>query len=75
MTIEEIKSIIAGAEETLRLLQKQPEYQEIESSEKFVTQNELGLVDAIQALNEIYQAIEESECDMVNNLPRYQFDT
>ena len=75
MTIEEIKSIIAGAEETLRLLQKQPEYQEIESSEKFVTQNELGLADAIQALNEIYQAIEESECDMVNNLPRYQFDT
>jgi hypothetical protein len=39
ITVEQIKSIIAGAEETLRLLQNQPEYQEIESSEKFVTQN------------------------------------
>jgi len=75
ITVEQIKSIIAGAEETLRLLLNQPEYHEIASSEKFVTQNELGLADAIQALNEIYQAIEESECDMVNNLPRYQLDT
>lgn len=75
ITVEQIKSIIAGAEETLRLLQDQPEYQEIASSEKFITQNELGLADAIQALNEVYQAIDESECDMLNNLPRYQFDT
>lgn len=66
ITVEQIKSIIAGTEETLRLLQNQPEYQEIESSEKFVTQNELGLADAIQALNEVYQAITESECDLVS---------
>jgi hypothetical protein len=66
MTTEEIKSIIAGAEKTLRLLQKQPEYQAIENSENFVTQNELVLVDAIQALSEIYQAITESECDLVS---------
>ncbi|PSB52044.1 hypothetical protein C7B67_08530 [filamentous cyanobacterium Phorm 6] len=75
ITVEQIKSIIAGAEETLRLLQNQPEYQAIENNENFITQNELVLADAIQALNEIYQAIEESECDMVNNLPRYQLDT
>ncbi|MEG4838236.1 hypothetical protein [Microcoleus sp. B9-D4] len=66
ITVEEIKSILAGAEETLRLLQKQPEYQEIESSENFITQNELVLADAIQALSEVYQAITESECDLVN---------
>ncbi|MEG4210506.1 MULTISPECIES: hypothetical protein [unclassified Microcoleus] len=47
ITVEQIKSIIAGAEETLRLLLNQPEYHEIASSEKFVTQNELGLADAI----------------------------
>lgn len=75
MSVEQIKLIIAGSVETLQLLQNQPEYQEIASSEKFVTQNELTLADAIQALNEVYDAIEESECDMVNNLPRYQFDT
>jgi len=28
--------------------------------------NELVLADAIQALNEIYQAIEESECDFAS---------
>jgi hypothetical protein len=66
ITVEQIKSIIAGAEETLRLLQNQPKYQEIASSEKFVTQNELGLADAIQALSEVYQAITESECDLVS---------
>ncbi|MEG4518799.1 hypothetical protein QUB75_05015 [Microcoleus sp. K1-B6] len=66
ITVEQIKSIIAGAEENLRLLQKQPEYQALEQSENFVTQNELGLADAIQALSEVYQAITESECDLVN---------
>jgi len=40
ITVEQIKSIIAGAEETLQLLQNQPEYQEIEKSEKFVTQSQ-----------------------------------
>jgi len=40
ITVEQIKSILAGTEENLRLLQKQPEYQEIESSEKFVTQSQ-----------------------------------
>jgi|GEM_PF-5027708 len=28
--------------------------------------NELGLADAIQALSEVYQAITESECDLVS---------
>jgi len=66
ITVEQIKLIVAGSEETLRLLQNQPEYQAIEQSENFVTQNELGLADAIQALSEVYQAITESECDLVS---------
>ncbi|MEG4047329.1 hypothetical protein [Microcoleus sp. Pol17_C1] len=66
ITVEQIKLIVAGSEETLRLLQNQPEYQAIEQSENFVTQNELRLADAIQALSEIYQAITESECDLVS---------
>ena len=66
ITVEQIKSILAGTEENLRLLQEQPEYQALEQSENFVTQNELGLADAIQALSEVYQAITESECDLVS---------
>jgi hypothetical protein len=66
ITVEQIKSILAGTEENLRLLQEQQEYQALEQSENFVTQNELGLADAIQALSEVYQAITESECDLVS---------
>ncbi|MEG4850961.1 hypothetical protein QUB10_08615 [Microcoleus sp. B5-D4] len=66
ITVEQIKSILAGTEENLRLLQKQPEYQALEQSENFVTPNELGLADAIQALSEVYGAIEQSECDSVS---------
>ena len=61
MTTEQIKSILAGAEESLRLLQSQPEYQAIENSDDFTTENDLVLGDAIQSLSEIYQAIVESE--------------
>jgi hypothetical protein len=61
LTIEQIKSILAGAEESLRLLQSQPEYQAIENSDDFTTENDLVLGDAIQSLSEIYQAIVESE--------------
>ncbi len=61
MDIEQIKALISGTEETLRLLQSLPEYQAIESSEGFSTPNDLVLADAIQTLSEIYQAIVESE--------------
>ncbi|MDQ2096788.1 MAG: hypothetical protein QQW96_03975 [Tychonema bourrellyi B0820] len=61
LTIEQIKSIISGTEESLRLLQSQPEYLEIVNNENFITQNEMTLGDAIQALSEVYQAIIESE--------------
>ncbi len=61
LTIEQIKSILAGAEETLILLQNQPEYQAIEANNDFTTENDLVLADAIQALSEIYKAIIESE--------------
>jgi hypothetical protein len=59
INIEQIKSIIAGAEEFLRLLHQQPEYQRIER--KISTPNDLVLADAVQTLSEIYQAIVESE--------------
>ncbi|MEG3936407.1 hypothetical protein [Microcoleus sp. B13-B4] len=75
MSVEQIKLIILGSEETLRLLLNQPEYHEIASSEKLGTANKLGLMDAIQILSELHDAIEEAEHDMENNLPRYQFDT
>jgi len=47
MTVEQIKSIIAGTEETLRLLQSQPEYQAMENSDDFTTEKDLFLADAI----------------------------
>lgn len=75
MSVEQIKLIILGSSETLRLLLNQPEYHEIAGSEKFGTANKLGLMDAIQILSELHDAIEEAEHDMENNLPRYQFDT
>lgn len=75
MSVEQIKLIILGSEETLRLLLNQPEYHAIACSEKFATANKLGLMDAIQILSELHDAIEEAEHDMENNLPRYQFDT
>ena len=61
LTTEQIKSILADAKESLRLLQSQPEYQAIENSDEFTTENDLVLGDAIQSLSEIYQAIVESE--------------
>lgn len=69
MTIEQIKSILAGAEETLRLLQSQPEYQAIENSDDFTTENDVVLKDAIQTLSEIYQAIVESKLDDLVVIP------
>lgn len=41
MDIEQKKSIIAGAEETLQLLAEQPEWKSIESSAKFTTPNDV----------------------------------
>ena len=64
MSVEQIKLIIAGTEETLRLVLNQPEYHQLANSENFVS--ELGLADAIQALSEVHQAIERSECDLVS---------
>ena len=59
MDIEQIKAIISGSEETLRMLQNSSEWQNIESSETFSTQNDLVLADAIQTLAELYQALDE----------------
>jgi len=66
MSVEQIKLIIAGSVESLRLLLNQPEYHQITSSENFGTANKLGLMDAIQILTELSDSIEESECDLVS---------
>lgn len=63
MKVEQIKSIISGTEETLRLLQSQPEYQEIENDEDFQAENDVSLDDAIQTLSDLYQGIVESKFD------------
>lgn len=61
-----VKAIISGAQETLKLLEKQPKYQAVAyaygQSNDFAIPNDLVLADAIQALREIYHAIVESEC-------------
>ncbi|MBD2499844.1 hypothetical protein [Anabaena azotica] len=66
MSIEQIKAIIKGNAENLKMLAATPEYQHLEESEKFTTSNDLVLGDAILALDEIYEAIihleYEQEC-------------
>jgi hypothetical protein len=65
-----VKAIISGTQETLELLEKQPEYQAMAyapayaygQSNDFAIPNDLVLANAIQALREIYHAIVESEC-------------
>ncbi|MEH2212977.1 hypothetical protein [Nostoc sp.] len=57
ITVEQIKAIIRGSEENLKLLSALPEYQKLEQSEYFTTSNDLVLGDAIETLFEIYEAI------------------
>jgi hypothetical protein len=56
-SIEQIKAMIRGTEESLKLLAALPEYQRLEQSEYFSTSNDLVLGDAIEALFEIYEGI------------------
>ena len=56
MTVEEIKSILAGTEQTLKLLSQQPMFRLAEKQLK----TEISIEDAIQLLHDLYQEIEES---------------
>ena len=68
-----VKAIISGAQETLELVEKQPEYQAMayayEQINDFAIPNDLVLADAIKALREIYHAIVESECYFPDSKP------
>lgn len=61
MKIEQIKTILRGTEETLRIISNSPEYQRIQQSEHFTTSNDLTLGDAIQALREVLDGIFQAE--------------
>ncbi|YAF99453.1 MAG: hypothetical protein AB3A66_30360 (plasmid) [Nodularia sp. CChRGM 3473] len=59
LTTSEIREILQGCRQTLRLVQSTEEYRKIEASEYFSTSNDLVLNDAVNALFEVIGAIEE----------------
>ncbi|MBD6620056.1 hypothetical protein FNW02_30735 [Komarekiella sp. 'clone 1'] len=61
LTTSEIRAILQGCQQTLRLIRSTTEYRQIERSQYFSTTNEVVLGDAIGTLNEIDEAIEEYE--------------
>lgn len=61
LTPAEIRQILQGCQQTLRLIRSTTEYRQIERSQYFSTTNEVVLGDAIGTLNEIDEAIEEYE--------------
>jgi hypothetical protein len=61
LTTSEIRAILKGCEKTLRLIRSTPEYREIERSQYFSTTNEVVLGDAVNALFEVIEGIDEVE--------------
>ncbi len=59
VSTEEIVIILAGVEQTLRLIQATPEYRRLQTSEHFTTSNDLVLNDAIQSISEVLDGIEK----------------
>jgi hypothetical protein len=59
VTTEEIVIILAGVEQTLRLIQATPEYTRLQTSKHFTTSNDLVLNDAIQSISEVLSGIEQ----------------
>jgi hypothetical protein len=57
LTTSEIRAILKGCQQTLRLVRSTTEYRQIESSEYFSTSNDVVLNDAVSALGEIDEAI------------------
>ena len=61
LTTSEIRAIVKGCQQTLRLVRSTTEYRQIESSEYFSTSNDLVLGDAVNALGEVDEAIRQYE--------------
>uniref|UniRef100_UPI0029FED00B hypothetical protein n=1 Tax=Nostoc sp. MG11 TaxID=2721166 RepID=UPI0029FED00B len=61
LTTSEIRAILQGCQQSLRLVQSTIEYRGIESSEYFSTSNDVVLNDAVNALFEVIGAIDEVE--------------
>ncbi|MCC5634077.1 hypothetical protein LC613_42485 [Nostoc sphaeroides CHAB 2801] len=59
VSTEEIVIILAGVEQTLRLIQATPEYRRLQTSKYFTTSNDLVLNDAIQSISEVLDGIEK----------------
>ncbi|MGF1981121.1 MAG: hypothetical protein RMY30_036815 [Nostoc sp. CmiSLP01] len=59
ISTEEIVIILAGVEQTLRLIQATPEYRRLQTSKHFTTSNDLVLNDAIQSISEVLSGIEQ----------------
>lgn len=56
---EKIVIVLAGVEQTLRLIQATPEYRRLQRSKHFTTSNDLVLNDAIQSIDEVLSGIEK----------------
>lgn len=61
MTNEQIKAILRGCSATLQTVMGDANYQKIQQSKHFSTNNDLMLGDAVQALNEVLAAIDDVE--------------
>jgi hypothetical protein len=61
LTTSEIRAILKGCQQTLRLIRSTTEYRQIESSEYFSTSNDVVLNDAVNALGEVDEAIGQYE--------------
>ncbi|MEA5504956.1 hypothetical protein VB735_17955 [Halotia wernerae UHCC 0503] len=61
LTTAEIRQILKGCQQTLRLVQSTTEYRRIERSEYFSTSNEVVLNDALNVLFEVIGAIDDIE--------------
>lgn len=58
LSIEEIQIILRAIEIILRMLQARQEYTDIEATEEFTISNDFNLLDVINSLGEVQEAIE-----------------
>ncbi|MBE9036962.1 hypothetical protein [aff. Roholtiella sp. LEGE 12411] len=65
VSTEEIVIILAGVEQTLRLIQATPEYRRLQASKYFTTSNDLVLNDAIQSIFEVLDGIEQVQIGLI----------
>ncbi|MBW4689681.1 MAG: hypothetical protein KME40_32455 [Komarekiella atlantica HA4396-MV6] len=61
LTTAEIRAILQGCQQTLRLVQSTTEYRLIQSSPYFSTSNDVVLNDAVDTLFEVIGAIEDMQ--------------